>query len=189
MKEYLTKIIEKEPKYRREQIERAWFDVKLNSFEEITTLPKDLRERLKICLGLRWRFKKLQESQTGPTQKAVVELSDGELIETVLMGRENKAQKNRDWRYTICVSTQAGCPMGCVFCATGACGFRRNLTAEEIIDQYRFWRKRLPAETPIDNIVLMGQGEPLLNYDNVKRALKVILKIPLLARAKLRCPR
>ena len=75
--------------------------------------------------------------------------------------------------------------MGCVFCATGACGFRRNLTAEEIIDQYRFWRKRLPAETPIDNIVLMGQGEPLLNYDNVKRALKVILKNTAIGQSKI----
>lgn len=185
MKEDLSKIIEKEPKYRREQIERAWFDAKINGYEEITTLPLALRERLNFFPWFTVTLKKLQQSQTGPTQKAVLELSDGELIETVLMGRENKAQKNRDWRYTICVSTQAGCPMGCVFCATGACGFKRNLTAEEIIDQYRFWQKRLPAETPIDNIVLMGQGEPLLNYDNVKRALTIILKNTAIGQSKI----
>jgi len=164
---------------------RAWFDLSVKGYEDISTLPQDLRAKLKNFPWLSVKQKSLQASALDETRKALLELFDGELIETVLMGRENKADKPRDWRYTICVSTQVGCPMGCAFCATGACGFKRNLSAEEIIDQYRFWQGQIGPSGRIDNMVLMGQGEPLLNYDNVKRALQTIIKYTELGQSKI----
>jgi len=173
MNSNLFKILEQEPKYRQEQIFRAWFDNGLNSYDKITTLPKSLREKLKNEPWLSVKPKILSKSKIDDTQKVLLELSDGSLVETVLMGRQNKKQTRKaDNRYTVCLSTQVGCPMGCVFCATGKLGFKRNLTAQEIIDEYRFWAK----DYKISNIVLMGQGEPFLNYENVKQALNIILK-------------
>ena len=172
-------IISTEPKYRRDQIWRAFFDPKLNDFSEITTLSKDLREKLKTAPWLSVAPAVIQESKIDDTKKALLRLNDGETIETVLMGRANKrATRESDKRFTICVSTQVGCPMRCAFCSTGELGLKRNLTAEEIVDQFRFWQRFLYARGSgeIENIVLMGQGEPLLNYDAVKGALNLILK-------------
>ena len=173
----LTEILNAEPNYRREQVWRAWFDPAIKNYADISTLPKNLRVALQDLPYLTVKEKKLQISKTDETKKVLLELSDGEVIESVLMGRENKKDtRTGNWRYTICISTQVGCPMGCVFCSTAECGFTRNLTAEEIIDQYRFWQNRLGQTGLIDNVVLMGQGEPLLNYDNVKEALRILLK-------------
>jgi 23S rRNA (adenine2503-C2)-methyltransferase len=199
-------IISSQPTYRLKQIQKAWFDCDINSYNEITTLPKDLREQMQNIPWLTVKEKFMQKSQVDDTRKALLELKDGNTIETVLMGREDKKQNSdTQKRFTICISTQIGCPMKCSFCATGQMGFTRNLTTEEIIDQYRFWQRFLsitpcsssviPAqagihshtETDLDsclrrndkpnisNIVLMGQGEPFLNYDNVKNALNIIL--------------
>ncbi|MFA5127497.1 MAG: 23S rRNA (adenine(2503)-C(2))-methyltransferase RlmN [Patescibacteria group bacterium] len=173
-------IISTEPKYRRDQIWRALFDPKLNNFSEITTLPKDLRAKLEKIPWLPVEPALVQASRLDDTQKALLRLADDETIETVLMGRANKrATRESDKRYTICVSSQVGCAMRCAFCATGEFGFRRNLSAEEIIGQFRFWQKYLLEKNgggEIENIVLMGQGEPLVNYDAVKDALNLILK-------------
>lgn len=175
------KLIVDQPKYRRDQIFTAWFDARVKSYDQITTLPKDLRVTLSSQPYLSVELAALQESKVDHTQKALLSLSDGALIETVLMGREDKRiSSEKDFRYTICISTQVGCPMGCVFCATGKMGFKRNLTWQEIIDEVRFWQSYLHEKDGdngrVSNIVLMGQGEPLLNYDNVKQALNIILK-------------
>lgn len=167
----LAQILQSEPAYRLKQIYQAWFDPKIKSYGEITTLSKDLRAKLADEPWLGVSVKAMQESVADDTKKALLQFADGECVETVLMGRIGKKLNNDDRRYTICISTQAGCPMNCAFCATGKGGFRRNLTAEEIVDQVRFWMQ----DNKIDNIVLMGQGEPLLNYDNVKSALNIIL--------------
>ncbi len=106
-------------------------------------------------------------SRTDQVSKALLELSDGNAIETVLI-------KNRS-RYTACISSQVGCPLYCAFCATGLSGFTRDLTAEEIVEQVVFWNKSLAKEKKrVNNIVFMGMGEPFLNWDNVKEALKRI---------------
>lgn len=173
-----NKILIAESPYRRRQIENAWFDLNVSGYGQITTLPKNLREKLKDAPWLTVKPKVVLRSKTDGTRKALLELEDGNLIESVLMCRENKKQNpEKGKRYTICVSTQVGCPMKCSFCATGQIGFKCNLTAEEIIDQYRFWQRYLAENSlkKIANMVLMGQGEPLLNYDNVKRALNIIL--------------
>jgi len=94
-------------------------------------------------------------------------LDDGLKIETVLM-------KLND-RYTVCLSSQVGCPLGCSFCATGALGFKRNLSDQEIINQAILWARYLkPQGVAIDNLVFMGMGEPFLNYDNVMKAIKFL---------------
>ena len=208
----LFQTLATEKKFRQDQVYRAWFDVNTDSYEKITTLPKDLRQKLKSKPWLSVVQHVLQESKIDDTKKALLKLEDGQLVETVLMGRlrpgsaETSTAEGRKTRYTICISSQVGCGMKCAFCATGTVGFSRNLTAEEIVDQYRFWERYLVshlfkegiggrsrvveesrphptlplkmegAQGEIDNIVIMGQGEPLLNYENIKIALNIILK-------------
>jgi 23S rRNA (adenine2503-C2)-methyltransferase len=175
----LEEIIQNEPAFRRQQIYLAWFDKNIHSFDEITTLSKDLRAQLKDEPWLTVKEKILQTSKIDGTRKALLELSDGKIVETVLMPRANKKQAPSDKpRYTICVSSQVGCPMACTFCATGKMGFTRNLTYREIIDQIRYWKQILWQDQTgdVDNVVFMGQGEPLLNYENVKLALNILIK-------------
>jgi 23S rRNA (adenine2503-C2)-methyltransferase len=173
----LEQILSEETRYRKDQIYRAWFDNKIHSYEEITTLPKILREKLSPNSWIVVKEIKKFTSKIDGTQKALLGLEDGAAIETVLMPRENKKQdKKAEMRYTICISSQVGCPMACLFCATGSAGFSRNLSYREIVDQYRYWQSVVGEEYKIDNIMLMGQGEPLLNYDNVKIALEIFIK-------------
>ncbi len=180
----LFQILSGEKKFRQEQVFRAWFDVNTDSYEKISTLPKDLREKLKDKPWLSVRVHAMHESKKDNTKKALLKLSDERLVEAVLMGRlrlgsaETSTAEGRKTRYTICISSQVGCGMKCAFCATGKAGFSRNLTPEEIVDQFRFWQKFLAERNlgEIDNIVIMGQGEPLLNYENIKTALNIILK-------------
>lgn len=170
----ISDIMAGEPKYREDQLYKAMFDPAIASYEEISTFPLELREKLKQYPWLSVKLKTIQKSKLDETEKALLELSDGLCIETVLMSRGDEEKMRR----TICVSSQAGCGMGCVFCATGRQGLGRNLTAEEIIDQFRFWQSHLAKDgnETIGNIVMMGQGEPLQNYENVKKALNIILK-------------
>ena len=178
----LEEAIKDEPAFRRQQIYLAWFEKNKNSFADITTLSKNLREQLKDEPWLTVKEKILQRSEKDGTRKALLELSDGKTIETVLMPRKSKKEdQNRQMplRYTVCVSSQVGCPMACAFCSTGKLGLTRNLTYREIVDQLRYWQKLLWQEgknEEVENIVFMGQGEPLLNYDNVKLALQILTK-------------
>ncbi len=177
-----------EPKYRREQIYRAWFDVEIKDIADISTLPKDLREKFKSLPWMPVVLEKMFESRQDDTKKALLRLSDGEMIETVLMGRKSKKiSKLAEKRYTICVSSQVGCPMKCAFCATGQAGFKRNLTMEEIVGQYRFWREFVGKNENdnIGNVVFMGQGEPLLNYEPVKNAMNIMIKFANLGHTKI----
>jgi len=177
MSDELAEILKSEPEYRRQQIYLAWFDLKINGYDQITTLSKTLRQKLSSFPWLTVEPAVIKESKKDKTQKALLELSDGEAVETVLMPRPSKKQNSPEAsRWTVCLSSQVGCPIGCSFCATGAAGFRRNLSAQEIVDQARFWQRRLKvSEEAIGNVVLMGQGEPLLNYDAVKEALWILI--------------
>lgn len=174
----LFQILATEKKFRQDQVFRAWFDVNTDSYEKITTLPANLREKLKDKLWLSVKLHTLQKSKMDDTQKVLLKLEDGQLVEAVLMGRKSLKTDGGLDRHTICISSQVGCGMKCSFCATGKAGFSRNLTVEEIVDQYRFWSRYLNEKNggQIDNMVIMGQGEPLLNYENVKTALNIILK-------------
>ncbi|MCI0710170.1 MAG: 23S rRNA (adenine(2503)-C(2))-methyltransferase RlmN [Chloroflexi bacterium] len=154
-----------QPAYRARQLWEWMYAHKVQNFNEMTNLPKDLRERLETeCrLGV-MRIAAEQQSSDG-TIKRLYQLPDGQYIEAVLMPYE-------DNRRTACISTQAGCAMGCVFCATGQMGFVRHLTSGEIIEQAINFARMLEAEDErLSNVVLMGMGEPLHNYDATLEAI------------------
>ncbi|MBZ0309706.1 MAG: 23S rRNA (adenine(2503)-C(2))-methyltransferase RlmN, partial [Anaerolineae bacterium] len=142
---------------------------KATSPDDMTNLPKTLRDRLKAEteMGVLVPVAEKQSSD-GYTVKYLFRLRDEQLIETVLMGYN-------DGRQTACISTQAGCAMGCVFCATGQMGFARHLTAGEIVEQALYLARNLQAEGKrLSNIVMMGMGEPLHNYDNTLQAINLL---------------
>jgi 23S rRNA (adenine2503-C2)-methyltransferase len=155
-----------EPAYRARQLWK-WLYVHLaDSFEQMTNLPKSLRERLasETTIGAPEVADTLL-SEDGATRKDLLRLADGEAVEAVLMRYER--------RRTACISTQVGCPVGCAFCATGQMGFRRNLTGGEIVAQaLHFARLLHTRQDRLTNIVLMGMGEPLLNYDATLAAIR-----------------
>jgi 23S rRNA (adenine2503-C2)-methyltransferase len=158
-----------EPAFRIKQIRSAAFNFKANGWEDVTNLSKEIRDKAsKQIPWMSLKEVKILESADKGASKALLETEDGLHLETVLM-------KNKRGEWTICVSSQIGCPVGCSFCATGAMGFKRNLIADEIIDQYRFWAYFLKGER-ISNIVFMGMGEPMLNYGNVKESINTILE-------------
>ena len=153
------------PLYRVGQIAARLWQRPVGAWEEATDLPKALREKL----SARWPIPRLtlatrQVSQDG-TRKYLWRLADGESVESVLIPSGS--------RRTLCISSQAGCALGCVFCATGMMGFRRNLTPFEIAGQARELLLESPPEKPT-NIVFMGMGEPLLNWDSVDVALTIL---------------
>lgn len=150
-----------EPPFRAKQVWRSLFERGVSSVASMTDLPAALRARLEeeSAFGS-LTSQREQESRDG-TRKVLYRLHDGQHIETVLM-------PYRDGRQTVCVSTQAGCAMGCVFCATGQMGFVRHLRADEIFEQVARQSARLkPAGGRVSNVVFMGMGEPFHNYDAV----------------------
>ncbi len=162
------------PKFRIKQFDEAFFHPTFQSFSDISTFPLVMRETLEKNIPWISLYEVcVLESVKKDTFKAVLETGDGRRIETVLM-------KNVRGQFTVCVSSQVGCAMACTFCATGTMGFVRNLTSDEIVDQIRFWNmflaKREAIKDRISNIVFMGMGEPLANYENVKEALHLLLQ-------------
>ena len=165
--ETIENIIKDEPKYRKKQILKCLFQDLINDWNQATVLPLQLRDKLNKLSPLSINAKTIS-SKNNETVKAVITLEDNLKIETVLMHYE-------DHRNTICISSQVGCGMGCVFCATGKEGFTRNLTVSEIIEQVLFFARFLKQhKNRITNIVFMGMGEPFLNYDNVMNAIKLL---------------
>lgn len=158
--------LKEEPKYRIKQVNDLIFHELIADWSKATTLSLELRKRLEAECPLDIKAK-LFESDDGNTAKALIELSDGEKIESVLMN-------HTDSRSTVCVSSQVGCPLGCAFCATGKMGFKRNLTSSEIVEQVLFFSRYLGEGKKVTNIVFMGMGEPFLNYDNVFEAIRIL---------------
>ena len=173
-----------EPAFRARQLWTRLYQGLAMSFDEMSELPKSLRQRLARETVLN-RLEALadQRSSDGQTRKILFALPDGAQIESVLMGYER--------RRTVCISTQAGCAMGCLFCATGQGGLQRNLTSGEIVEQALFFARpprseaqgrtpepqlstsgSRPAASALTNIVLMGMGEPFANYDQVMAAVR-----------------
>lgn len=152
------------PKYRASQV-NSWLLNGTHQFSDMTNLSLDMRKKLdEMYLIPTIQIADKQNSNLDSTVKYLFRLSDGQYIESVVM--EYK------YGYTICVSTQAGCKMGCDFCATGKGGFNRNLAPSEILLQVQKASEDLQLR--ISNVVLMGMGEPLDNYDNVIRFLELI---------------
>lgn len=158
------------PGYRTAQFNRAFYQEFITSFDALSTWPKALREELiKELLFSTLELVKEQRSHDGGTMKFLFQRrSDGKQFETVLM-------RHDDGRNTVCVSSMIGCPVGCVFCATGYMGFLGNLTGEEIVDQVLYIARMLKKEQQaVSNVVFMGMGEPLFNLDAVEKALEVL---------------
>ena len=161
-----------EKKYRVKQLNDALYKKKINSFAEISNFPAQLIGVLEEKFSVSsLKIEKILESTDG-SKKNLYKTLDNEYIESVFL--PNLANSNKDEKNTLCISTMIGCPVNCDFCATAKMGFRRNLDVSEIIDQ--IFLTFSCTEKNINNVVFMGMGEPLLNYNNVMNALKIILK-------------
>ena len=153
-------------KYRARQIMKWLYQHGAESFDEMTNLSKDFRAALKDIARIgQPEIAKIQASADG-TKKVLFRLEDGLSIESVLIPGKN--------RWTVCVSSQAGCRMGCAFCLTGKLGFKRNLLPSEITGQITGLLFGTPEGKNLKNIVMMGMGEPLANYENTLKAIRII---------------
>lgn len=156
----LKSVLGSEPKYRLKQVNEFVFKNFISDWEEAKSLPKNLREKLKMGCPLDVNAE-IFESKDGKTSRALITFDDGSRVEAVLM-------RHSDIHNTVCVSCQVGCAMGCDFCATGKLGLKRDLTADEIIAQVLVFARSLKrGNQRISNVVFMGMGEPFLNYENV----------------------
>ncbi|MCC6225648.1 MAG: 23S rRNA (adenine(2503)-C(2))-methyltransferase RlmN [Microthrixaceae bacterium] len=160
----LTALLPDEPRYRVEQIWRGLY-VEHRTPAEMTNLPLALRERLEAALPAELALARDSVSEGGMTHKYLWRLHDGATIESVLMHSPDRS--------TVCVSTQAGCAMACSFCATGQAGFDRHLHAGEIVAQVVEAARRAEGRR-VSNVVFMGMGEPLANYDATLTAVERI---------------
>ena len=157
---------EGQPGFRTKQIRKWLIQRRINSFEKMSDLPQKLRAPLEED----FRFSSCEtvrhQVASDETEKLLLRLHDGELVECVLM---------RDpGRRTVCISTQVGCAMGCVFCASGLLGVKRNLTAAEIFEQVMVLNRLMQDDEQITNVVVMGIGEPLANYQPLMDALELL---------------
>ena len=163
----LEKVLADEPGYRLKQANDAVYKNFISDWSEATFFTKDLRDRLNKECPLKIEADVLI-SKKEDSVKARISLKDGLKIESVLM-------RHKDGRNTVCVSSQVGCPLGCLFCATGKMGFKRNLTCDEIIEQVIFFDRYLKSEKQrVTNVTYMGMGEPFLNYESVIKSIKIL---------------
>ena len=170
----LKAVVESEgmPAFRSRQLADWLYKHGAREFDEMLTLPASLREKLKLSYVVGRSREVTRQKASDGTIKLLLELCDGSRVETVGMPYTE--------RFSCCVSTQAGCPVGCVFCATGQSGFKRNLTAGEIIDEVLTVNAAIQSEeqdstkNKIDHVTFMGMGEPLLNYDSTVKALRLL---------------
>ena len=142
----------------------AWLSKGVSSFEEMTNLSLPLREKLKNAYSI-FTSKVQNILKDSASIKFGIELQDGTLIEAVLL-------KDKTERFTACLSSQVGCPLACKFCKTGKLGYSRNIDAYEIIEEFHHLEKY--ANKRIENIVFIGMGEPLLNLDEIKKAINIL---------------
>ncbi|MDP2932415.1 MAG: 23S rRNA (adenine(2503)-C(2))-methyltransferase RlmN [Chloroflexota bacterium] len=166
-----------EPDYRAGQLQHWIYQRLAISFDEMTGLPGRLRQGLAGRMRLHSLTPQQEVMGSDGTVKTLFALADGKTVESTLMPSPTSKGHTR---YTVCLSTQVGCPIGCPFCATGQQGFERNLTPGEIIDQVLYFARRLrdrAGESPgsaITNLVFMGMGEPLANYDALWQAIEML---------------
>lgn len=173
-----------EPRYRIDQLIQWLFERNAASWDEMSNLPRKLRERLSDEFLLRTHSLTSKQGSGDTTQKFLWQLHDGALIESVLIPANPALYGDTSDRHTLCVSTQVGCAYGCKFCASGLDGWKRNLETSEIIEQVLSTERWHAAQSDrsensssaklINNLVIMGMGEPLANYDNLVKALKIL---------------
>jgi len=163
----IIELLKNEPSYRYTQILTEAYSKLIDDWEKATNLPLKLRKKLKGNFTLQVNGKIIDSGRTD-CLKAVIEFEDRILVESVLL-------RHKDGRNTVCVSSQAGCVMDCLFCTTAATGFIRNLYSYEILAQLVFFQRVLGKENKrITNVVFMGMGEPLINYENTMEAIRIL---------------
>lgn len=177
-----------EPAYRVDQLLNWLYVRRAPSWDAMTNLPKALRQKLAEVFTLNTHKISRKQGSRDTTQKFLWQLQDGALIESVLIPANPSLYGERSDRHTLCVSTQVGCAYGCKFCASGLDGWKRNLRPDEIVEQIiatERWHDDLPeemekvdgtlkADRVVNNLVIMGMGEPLSNYDNLLKALRLL---------------
>jgi 23S rRNA (adenine2503-C2)-methyltransferase len=149
------------------QLYKWMYKYLVSDFAQMTDLKKELRSTLQERCIIALPHEAAREKSVDGAEKFLFELADGKVVESVLIPDESSG------RTTLCISSQSGCPLGCIFCATGRLGFGRNLVAGEIVGQVMAIRRLYGADA-FDNIVFMGMGEPLLNYENVTAAIDML---------------
>jgi len=181
------------PVYRVAQLLDWLYARRAASWDAMTNLPKNLREKLRGHFSLKTLELVRKQGATDTTQKFLWKLADGQFIESVLIPANPALYSDASDRHTLCISTQVGCAYGCKFCASGLDGWKRNLAPDEIVEQVLAVERQVAGdkrpvtqseEIPspvtrhpsrfVDNIVVMGMGEPLANYDNLLKALKIL---------------
>ena len=152
------------PRFRADQICQWIYSHKVLDYNGMSNVPKDLRAKLNENILMTQPIL-IKTLNSGGTIKYLWQLLDGERVESVLL--------NHGGHKTACISTQVGCPLACAFCATGSMGFKRNLSVGEILGQFLLMEK-MQDDKAINNIVFMGMGEPLLNEDNLFKAIRIL---------------
>lgn len=171
-----------EPRFRAKQVMEWLYKRRADRWESMTNLPKAFREKLDARFEIAPSKRVLAKESSDETEKLLLELGDGSLIETVVIRAPQVGVGQENSRKTICISTQVGCAYGCKFCASGLGGWKRDLSTGEIVSQLIQVCRQEDATTQrakeeiasFDNIVVMGMGEPLANYDNLLRALRIL---------------
>ncbi|TRZ81044.1 MAG: 23S rRNA (adenine(2503)-C(2))-methyltransferase RlmN [Nitrosopumilales archaeon] len=165
-----------QPRYRADQLLHALYHESPKNISDLHQIPSSMQDALVAdgyTIGSQSEVHRIT-SEDGHTTKLLLKFDDDTLIETVLM-QYSPSQDKTHPRSTVCVSTQVGCPMGCVFCATGQMGFEKNLKAEEIVAQVLHFANLLRQRGEhVTNLVFMGMGEPLANYDETIRAIRLL---------------
>jgi len=182
----------KQPAYRVTQLLEWLYARRVAKWEAMTNLPKPLREKLQQSFSLHCLELVRKQGAHDTTQKFLWKLADGSLIESVLIPANPALYGEASDRHTLCISTQVGCAYGCKFCASGLDGWKRNLAPDEIVEQVLAVERQVTSDKrqvagkeivppatrhlsrAIDNVVVMGMGEPLANYDNLLKALKIL---------------
>jgi 23S rRNA (adenine2503-C2)-methyltransferase len=168
-----------QPRYRVDQLLQWFYVQRVTHWDQMTNLPAALRNQLRQHYTLNTLESVRVQGSRDTTQKFLWRLSDGALIESVLIPANPALYGDASDRHTFCVSTQVGCAYGCRFCASGLEGWKRNLTADEIVEQVLAVERHhsnsaRSGERIINNLVIMGMGEPLANYDNLLKALGIL---------------
>ena len=171
-----------QPKFRAKQLTDWLYKKRVQSWDQMSNLPAEWRNILDEHFELSPAKPLLSKESRDVTNKLLMELTDGSLIETVLIRAPMKGVGQRRSRTTVCISTQVGCAYGCKFCASGLLGWKRDLNAAEIVAQLMnvchqedtMTQRATPEISSFDNIVVMGMGEPLANYDNLMKAIKIL---------------
>lgn len=161
-----------EPKFRATQITDWLFRKRIHHWDDMTNLPATLRDKLKTAFPPVSLTQIRASGSADTTRKFLFKLADGQMIESVLIPASPALYGEPSDRRTICISSQVGCAYGCRFCASGLDGWKRNLSAAEIVEQ--FLRVEEITGEKINNVVFMGMGEPMANYDNLLRAISIL---------------